>query len=106
MSIDISKLSIDELKKLQDDAAKLVEQKREQTVREAREKIYAIAADLGMSLEELLGSRAAKAPKKLRPAVAPKYINTDGRTWSGRGRTPKWLQEALDNGKKLSDFEI
>lgn len=27
-------------------------------------------------------------------------------TWSGRGRKPKWVAEALDRGKQLDDLLI
>lgn len=29
-----------------------------------------------------------------------------GSTWSGRGLMPVWLRVALDDGKKLADFEV
>jgi DNA-binding protein H-NS len=38
--------------------------------------------------------------------VAPKYRGPDGETWTGRGLKPKWLQAALEEGKKLEDFLI
>ncbi len=51
-------------------------------------------------------------PKKRKP-IAPrpaKYAYTDenghSKTWTGQGRTPKIIQQALDKGVKLSDFEI
>lgn len=37
---------------------------------------------------------------------SPKYRNPDNakEIWSGRGRRPKWLQSALEQGKYLKDF--
>ncbi|MBP0621204.1 H-NS histone family protein [Cupriavidus sp. LEh25] len=35
-----------------------------------------------------------------------KYANEHGKTWSGKGRRPKWLTDALATGKTLADFEI
>jgi len=33
-----------------------------------------------------------------------RYRNEEGKTWSGRGRKPKWVVEALAAGKTLEDF--
>jgi len=42
-------------------------------------------------------------PKKRKP----KYINpSTHQVWSGVGKKPKWLEEALAAGSKLEDFEI
>ncbi|MCA7927862.1 H-NS histone family protein [Burkholderia cepacia] len=35
-----------------------------------------------------------------------KYADTRGNTWSGKGRRPKWVNDALTEGKTLADFEI
>ncbi len=40
-------------------------------------------------------------------AVAPKYRHPEtGETWSGRGRTARWLAEEEKNGKRREDFLI
>ncbi len=59
------------------------------------------------------GKRGAKPRKnavaaknksgKSKPLEA-KYRDGDGRSWSGRGPRPRWLREALEQGKKLEDF--
>ncbi len=33
-----------------------------------------------------------------------RYRNAEGKTWSGRGRKPKWIVEALAAGKTLEDL--
>jgi DNA-binding protein H-NS len=39
--------------------------------------------------------------------IKPKYRNpATGQTWSGRGLTPKWLQDALSAGRRKEDFLI
>jgi DNA-binding protein H-NS len=49
-----------------------------------------------------------KPPRRSYPAVAPKYANpaSPGETWSGRGKRPKWLVQALQTGHSLDEFEI
>jgi DNA-binding protein H-NS len=38
--------------------------------------------------------------------VPPKYRSRSGETWAGRGARPRWLVEAIKDGKKLDDFLI
>jgi DNA-binding protein H-NS len=42
------------------------------------------------------------------PKVLPKYRNPaqPSETWSGRGRTPRWVAAQLSQGKKIDDFRI
>lgn len=42
------------------------------------------------------------------PRVHPKYQNPDApsETWSGRGKTPRWLVAALKTGHKIEEFAI
>lgn len=39
-------------------------------------------------------------------AVAVKYRDGAGNTWTGRGSQPRWLRAALDSGKKMTDFVV
>lgn len=53
--------------------------------------------------------RAAKKAATARPRkpVAPKFRNTKtGETWSGRGRTPRWLAALEAQGKSREDYRI
>ena len=46
-------------------------------------------------------------PKKVKGKILPaKYAGPNGEKYSGNGRKPKWLIEALESGKKLEDFLI
>lgn len=111
MSINIENLSIAELEDLIEKAADLIEKKRADALVNAKAEIEKIAATTGYSVEELLGLRAGKAPRKAAAAkkpVADKYRNPKDhtQTWTGRGKRPKWLQEMLDQGGKLDNFLI
>ena len=44
--------------------------------------------------------------KGRRGPVSPKYRGPQGEMWTGRGRTPKWVEEVKKAGKKLEDFLI
>lgn len=41
-----------------------------------------------------------------RKPVAPKYRNEAGETWTGRGKQPRWVAEALAGGLTLEDLLI
>jgi DNA-binding protein H-NS len=47
-------------------------------------------------------------PRRKYPRVYPKYRNPQepSETWSGRGKTPRWLMAALKKGHKPEDFAI
>src|SRR5262249_5514837 len=38
--------------------------------------------------------------------VPPKYRSPSGDTWAGRGAKPRWLVDAIKEGKKLENFMI
>ncbi|UPK02436.1 H-NS histone family protein [Bradyrhizobium sp. 170] len=42
------------------------------------------------------------------PKVEAKYRNPDNpsETWSGRGKTPRWLAKLIASGRKLDEFRI
>jgi H-NS histone C-terminal domain len=42
----------------------------------------------------------------MRKKAAPKYRGPDGKTWTGRGRKPRWLTSAMEEGKTPEDFLI
>jgi DNA-binding protein H-NS len=104
MELDLSTLSMKELKDLQSQVTRAIatfeDRKRKQALGELEEK----AKSLGFSLAELTGVTTVK---KRAPAVA-KYANPANRaeTWSGRGRKPRWFEAALNAGKSPEDLAI
>ena len=106
---DLSGYNLSELKGLQFEVEKEIKERQRQEVKEARERILAIAQDLGVSVEELLAGGGGKAKGKGSGAkVQAQYRNPDdeNQTWTGRGRQPKWVAEALSKGKTLDDLRI
>jgi DNA-binding protein H-NS len=53
---------------------------------------------------------SSSAPRERRkyPRVLPKYRNPQQptETWSGRGKTPRWLSAALKTGHTIDEFVI
>lgn len=107
--VDISDFTTKDLEEL----VLLIEKRREELILEASKnalsKIEDIAKELGIAPEILISNfNQQNKKKKTRKKAEPKYKNPKkaSETWSGRGRKPKWLEDALKKGKKLEDFQI
>ena len=99
---NLSKLSVKELEALQKDVAKELENRKEEEKKQALQQIQEIAKQAGFSLGELVGKQAPK-PK---PKVRYRDPENPKNTWAGRGRKPKWLEQALAEGKNVEDFAV
>ena len=70
----------------------------------------AMLAQAGIDPTELVGSTpAATTAKAKRAPRPPKYRYVENgveKTWTGQGRTPKFLAEQLEQGRQLDDFLI
>jgi hypothetical protein len=76
---------------------------RQMTV-ERNKKITAIIADMA-NYNISLGDIEATIESKQKASIV-RYINPEtGATWSGAGKRPKWIIEALNAGKDLTEFE-
>ena len=98
----------------------VIEERREDAEREAaernerekkRQELLQLIAGEGFSPEQLLGltDDTPKASKNKLPKAPAKYQyeeNGEVKRWSGRGRSPKPIAEALEAGRKLEDFLI
>lgn len=103
--IDLSPYSIAELEKiLKAIPGEILRQESEEKTRALKE-VEALAKQLGYSLEDLINQPAAKE-SKVKKQVAIRYRSPVGQTWSGRGRTPTWLSDAIANGASKDDFAV
>lgn len=94
-------------------AEKLLEKAEEQRKKELEDVIadlkkkieeYGITAnDLGFTVAT---TRKARKTKTSTSNTVAKYKNEKGDTWTGLGRMPNWMKEAIDAGKTREDFEI
>lgn len=108
---DLADYNVGELKGLLQQIEVEIAGRQGKEAKAARDQIFKIAADLGMSVDELLGNKAGKKGATTEKAVnkAPvKYRNPDNSAeqWTGRGRRPKWVVDALDSGKNLEDLSV
>ncbi len=108
-------LTVADLDKVVAEARRQREARRESGKKELVEEFRAKAEAMGLSLAELIGDSAqtgrpavkTSQPKKGASAApqAVKYRNPDtGETWSGRGRVPKWMALAQEQGRSREEF--
>lgn len=102
-AIDLDSLNVDELRAITENAQQLIEQKQHQRLHEAYIQFEQIAENANSTIEDIL-----KAGESLEKKRNIKYRNTENseETWTGRGRKPTWLVEALEAGHDIEDFAV
>lgn len=101
--IDLSTLSLDELKALKKELEKAIQTFESRKRKEALAAAQAAAREAGFSLSDLMdGTKKTKpsAPAKFRHPENPEL------TWSGRGRQPTWYKELVEAGKSQDELLI
>ena len=101
--VDLEALDVDELMAITQNAQQLIVEKQHQRLYDAFEKFEEIAESCNTSIDEIL-----KAGEQLEKKRSIKYRNPKNseETWTGRGRKPTWLVNALDQGQSIEDFAI
>ena len=95
-----------QIEALQRKAEKLRRQEMEGVIT----RIKVAIAHYGLTAEQLgLGSATTGGKAKAKAAKAgaarsAKYSDGQGNTWSGMGKRPYWLRDALDAGRTLEEF--
>jgi len=98
----IEKLSYIELLKLQERVEQAIAEKRAADAQATKEQLRQMAEKAGFDIRELYGKRGHKS------TGFAKYRNPKdtSQTWTGRGRKPNWLVDAVKKGAKLESFAI
>ena len=101
--MDLSELSLDELKTLHSKVAKAIDSFEDRRRKEAAAEVEAKARALGFTLADLYD-----VSQKTKSVLPPKYRHPENHslTWSGRGRKPGWIKDATDAGTDLDTFLI
>jgi DNA-binding protein H-NS len=96
------------ISELQAEQKKRGEEKR----RRLKEQIESMVKEQGISLAELFPQsgrdKRQRKDKRAGEGQTVKYHNPadPSQTWTGKGRKPAWLVEALASGKTLEDFTV
>src|SRR6185312_7145840 len=90
----LGSMSVEQLLQLRDDVGKELNRKSTE--------LQSQLARLGADIAPVRGRGGSLKGKK----VPPKYRDSAGNTWAGRGAKPRWLVAAIKEGKKLDDFAV
>ena len=123
--MDLSTYTLPELRRLQAKVESEIRRRSDVTRRNLIKRMQKMAADEGLSLDDLLknntptnteakpaakrgrrpGTKTAKAAK---PAPVIKYRNpaNPDQGWSGRGRKPQWALDWIAQGKSLDELAV
>jgi len=109
LAVNLKAMSRKELIQLQKDVQKALVDADARDRAEARKAAEKAVAEFGFSLSEISGGSATgkKGKGTKTPAIA-KYRNPENaeQTWSGRGRKPRWLNDAVAAGVSIEALEI
>ncbi|WP_109124609.1 H-NS histone family protein [Dyella sp. C11] len=108
MAVDIKNLNHNQLNDLISKAQVRQQELRKEKVAKLREKIHALIKAEGYSFDDIFGSTRGGKTRRTGTTVAPKYRNPADpeQVWSGRGKRPRWFNDALKAGKKEKDLAI
>lgn len=96
--------TLQELLDQQKELNRQIEAARKSEVSDAVAQVKALMEQYGLTVADVT-SKTSSSKKGTK--VAAKYRNEEtGETWTGRGRQPKWVENALASGKSLEDLAI
>jgi DNA-binding protein H-NS len=125
--MDLSNLSVTELRRLQTRVETEITRRTSTARKDLLKKVQKLAAEAGVSLDDLMAKELAEAPKKTQTrtrSAAPKKTRAKSSTagtkipakyrhpenselaWTGRGRKPKWVEDWLSGGGTLEQVTI
>ena len=104
---EITELSGKQLNQLIESAEKLLKQRKATKIQEYRDKIAAELGEEGISIAEVFGTapkpRGRPKGDGSRSPAKMKYRLPDGTEWSGKGRLPVVLRDALKGAEGYSE---
>jgi DNA-binding protein H-NS len=109
---------VQEIEAMKQQAEEMRQREVDDVVRRMKEaiQVYGLTArDLGFETKPAPakrgrkpGTKVAKSAAAGKPGRKPKraaaFVDGKGNVWSGRGPRPRWLKEALSQGRTLEEF--
>ena len=103
MAIDVGSLNKKQSRDLMRKLESHVKNMDKEKISKVKAKVDALLKAEGVTFAQVYGRRRGGKLGK----VPPKYRNPAGtETWSGRGKRPRWFNEALKAGKKEKELLI
>jgi DNA-binding protein H-NS len=106
--LNLDAMSVDEMWQLHEEISRVLSVRLTSEKRELEKRLDQLRRDRQVPALKPAVEDSDAAPRRKYPRVHPKYQNPEmpAETWSGRGKTPRWLVAALKTGRKLEDFAI
>ncbi len=101
---DYSALSEQELQEVIDNAARVLKMKQEDKRKEVIEEIKKLAASVNLSVE--IHEEKKSSRKGIKVPIKYRHPEDPTKVWTGRGVTPKWMQELLNTGYSKEDCAV
>lgn len=103
----LEKMSYKDLLNLKERVSAAIVARQASEKMELKRKVEEMMHQSGFEVAELFGGRGAGG-RKSGGKVAAKYRNPKdhSQTWTGRGRKPRWIADALAKGQKIDNFLI
>lgn len=102
--MDLSTMTLQELRKLEDNVRQELNSREREDLNKAREQIMAIAQQAGIPLKQLvldgLHPRAGKV------VVRYRHPDNAAEQWTGRGRQPRWVRQWVESGKSIDLLRV
>lgn len=105
---NLDSMSLEHLKELKGRVDRAIASFEDRRRKAARAAIEEQARSMGFSLNELLEMAGGRSAGRARKSGQPKYANpaNPSQTWTGRGRKPGWVVDALKAGKSVDSLAI
>jgi len=105
---NLDSMSLEHLKELKGRVDRALSSFVDRKRKAARAAIEEQARSLGFSLSELVDAPAGRTAGRARRTGEPKFANpaNPSQTWTGRGRKPGWVVDALKAGKSIDSLAI
>ena len=100
----LEKMSYVELINLQKRVEEAISEKRVADAQTTKEQLRQMAEKAGFDIKELFGRRGS--PKGTGSTAKYRNPKDTSQTWTGRGRKPNWLVDAVKKGAKIESFAI
>lgn len=95
----MSNLSLAQMIQQKNDLERQIKQKMDADRKDNIAKVIALMTECGLTIEDL-----KKVPRKTRSSKK-QYTNPEtGAVWSGMGKRPKWINEAIAKGIDIEKF--
>ncbi len=102
---DYQNLSENELRAMIERAEIALKSKQANKRKETIAKIKELAASIDVHVE-IYEEGKKTARNMIKVPVKYRHPKDSGKTWTGRGMTPKWLRELLNSGHNLEEFKL